>query len=311
MKKVETTNTEIVSDVIIKTFKRQNYLTELKKLQSQNEEWFYSTDVVTKRIRELNKEYDQDGTLAYEKMLKILKKRKYPKDVFEKIAEKLKTEIVVEFYKDEIIKKEKEEKIPTKNKHSKVKEALISLNIDEHLFSHLISEIDNFPEISKKLTSLSIEVQKYIVDIAGFTWFEYGNPNVEILKYALSLGQITLETINKNKRTNEIEMIAAKTGNFSDKNTFKNFSSNLRKIFIQNNPERIISEINEKNWDTKSITRYDLTDEEFKIYEKAIEEKQIELIKRDPTLIKNMKNPSQLVRNYAVNAFMRKYSRTI
>ena len=42
---------------------------------------------------------------------------------------------------------------------------------------------------------------------------------------------------------------------------------------------------------------------------KKEEEKQIELVKKDPREIYKIENPSTLVRNYAINAFRRKWER--
>lgn len=85
---------------------------------------------------------------------------------------------------------------------------------------------------------------------------------------------------------------------------------------IENNPERIITKITAENFNTKELTIYDLNKEELNAYNKEMEvrskkeeEKQIELVKKDPREIYKIKNPSTLVKNYAINAFRRKWER--
>ena len=85
---------------------------------------------------------------------------------------------------------------------------------------------------------------------------------------------------------------------------------------IENNPEKIITKITAENFNTKELTIYDLNKEELNTYNKGMEvrskkeeEKQIELVKKDPREIYKIKNPSTLVKNYAINAFRRKWER--
>ncbi len=85
---------------------------------------------------------------------------------------------------------------------------------------------------------------------------------------------------------------------------------------IENNPERIITKITAENFNTKELTIYDLNKKELEAYNKGMEvrskkeeEKQIELVKKDPREIYKIENPSTLVRNYAINAFRRKWER--
>lgn len=85
---------------------------------------------------------------------------------------------------------------------------------------------------------------------------------------------------------------------------------------IENNPEKIITKITAENFNTKELTIYDLNKEELNAYNKGMEvrskkeeEKQIELVKKDPREIYKIENPSTLVRNYAINAFRRKWER--
>lgn len=59
----------------------------------------------------------------------------------------------------------------------------------------------------------------------------------------------------------------------------------------------------------KKISKQSLKEEKAKEKAKKLEQKQIEMVKKDPHSIKNMKNPSQLVRNYAISSFRSKYER--
>ena len=45
------------------------------------------------------------------------------------------------------------------------------------------------------------------------------------------------------------------------------------------------------------------------IKDKNKEQEQIELVKKDPREIYNIKNPSQLVKNYAINAFRKQWEK--
>ena len=295
-------------DEITEVFKKENYIHQINRLKKSNGEWMYNQEIIGKKVKELNKEYDQDGTLVYNEYLRELKSKKYPKDVTEKIANELKKMFLVDFYEKE---EEKAENNNVSERFKIIQNALEQLSLPEDLFFNSIvdyedNEIKNF---SKKLSTLPIETQKLIVDIGEFAWLNLGNPNKEIVKYALSLGQTSLEYLSKNQRTKDVEMVAAQYGQILKGETIKKLSPKTREIFIKNHPEEIISEINKDNWDTKKLTIYDLNKKELKIYKKALEQKQIELVKKDPTIIRNLENPSSLVRNYAVLSFRKKWER--
>lgn len=74
---------------------------------------------------------------------------------------------------------------------------------------------------------------------------------------------------------------------------FNKFVENLNKKYPKNIENQIIEEFKHAFL--------------VKVYEK--EEKQIELVKKDPREIYKIENPSTLVRNYAINAFRRKWER--
>ena len=87
-------------------------------------------------------------------------------------------------------------------------------------------------------------------------------------------------------------------------------------VFIENNPDKIITEITTENFNTKDLTIYDLNKKELEAYKKGLEEQkkkqeqeQIKLVEKDPRKIYEIKNPSTLVKNYAINTFIRQWGK--
>ena len=281
----------------------------LEKLESH-----YTVDSIISDIQYLNKDYEKDGTYALEKVTEKVKARKYPKDVENQIIEEFKHAFLTEFYKKEEEKKEmKEDK--QRNKHLKQKQQIIQY-VDEHIFEWAYSDFEDkdLEAIGNQIASAPIEIQKLIVDFGEFRYFT--KPSDEIVEYALKTKEASLNWLKPEQRNKNIDLFAAKLGLIYDIKGIKGLSKEAKLAFIENNPERIITKITAENFNTKELTIYDLNKEELNAYNKGMEvrskkeeEKQIKLVKKDPREIYKIKNPSDKIRQLAINEFRRKWER--
>ncbi|MCR5506622.1 MAG: hypothetical protein K6F04_02100 [bacterium] len=281
----------------------------LEKLESN-----YMIDSIINDIQYLNKDYKKDGSYALEKVTEKVKARKYPKDVENQIIEEFKHAFLTEFYKKEEEKKKmKEDK--QRNKHLEQKQQIIQY-VDEHIFEWAYSDFENedLEAIGNQIASAPIEIQKLIVDFGEFRYFT--KPSDEIVIYALKTKETSLDWLKPEQRNKNIDLIAAELGLIYNIKGIKGLSKEAKLAFIENNPERIITKITAENFNTKELTIYDLNKKELEAYNKGMdtrnkkeEEKQIELVKKDPRAIYKIENPSTLVKNYAISAFRRQWER--
>lgn len=281
----------------------------LEKLESH-----YTIGSIISDIQYLNKDYKKDGTYALEKVTEKVKARKYPKDVENQIIEEFKHAFLTEFYKKEEEGKEKE-KDKQRNKDLEQKQQIIQY-VDEHIFEWTYSDFENkdLEVIGNQIASAPIEIQKLIVDFGEFRYFT--KTSDEIVEYALKTKKTSLDWLKPEQRNKNIDLIAAKLGLIYNIKEIKDLSKEAKLAFIENNPEKIITKITAENFNTKRLTIYDLNKEELNAYNKGMEvrskkeeEKQIELVKKDPREIYKIENPSTLVKNYAISAFRRKWER--
>lgn len=303
MKKISDKNYGLLEDVNDGWYKEKvNQV--LEKLESH-----YTIDSIISNIQYLNKDYKKDGTYALEKVTEKVKARKYPKDVENQIIKEFKHAFLTEFYK----KEKGEDK--QRNKHLEQKQQIIQY-VDEHIFEWAYSDFENkdLEAIGNQIASAPIEIQKLIVDFGEFRYFT--KTSDEIVEYALKTKKTSLDWLKPEQRNKNIDLIAAKLGLIYDIKGIKDLSKEAKLAFIENNPERIITKITAENFNTKELTIYDLNKEELNAYNKGMEvrskkeeEKQIELVKKDPREIYKIENPSTLVKNYAISAFRRKWER--
>ena len=199
--------------------------------------------------------------------------------------------------------------------HLEQKQQIIQY-VDEHIFEWAYSDFENkdLEAIGNQIASAPIEIQKLIVDFGGFRYFT--KTSDEIVEYALKTKKTSLNWLKLKQKNKNIDLIAAKLGLIYDIKEIKDLSKEAKLAFIENNPERIITKITAENFNTKELTIYDLNKEELNAYNKGMEvrskkeeEKQIELVKKDPREIYKIENPSTLVKNYAISAFRRKWER--
>lgn len=281
----------------------------LEKLESN-----YIIDSIINNIQYLNKDYKKDGSYALEKVTEKVKARKYPKDVENQIIEEFKHAFLTEFYKKEEEKK-KMKKDRQRNKHLEQKQQIIQY-VDEHIFEWAYSDFENkdLEAIGNQIASAPIEIQKLIVDFGEFRYFT--KPSDEIVIYALKTKETSLDWLKPEQRNKNIDLIAAKLGLIYNIKGIKGLSKEAKLAFIENNPERIITKITAENFNTKELTIYDLNKKELEAYNKGMdtrnkkeEEKQIELVKKDPRAIYKIENPSTLVKNYAISVFRRQWEK--
>ncbi len=286
------------------------YLEEVNTLKNQNGEWVGNMEYVAKQIQYLNEKYDQDGSDVFNEEVKILKKKKYPKDVEEKIINEFKKIFLSEFYEEKKSLKSIEEEEKLNEYRKKIEKIKPYLEGIEHILDWSYSDFTKkeLEVIGNTIASLPIYIQKELIEITNFNYFT--NPSTEILTYALEKGYTTLNWLTPKQRSKEIDMIAAKAGRISGIKDIKNLSKEAILAFIENNPERIITDIDYKNWNTKDLTIYDLNKKELEAYKRGLEnlqkrkeEKQIELIKKNPTEVFKMENPSDILLNYAETSF--------
>ncbi|MBR1544542.1 MAG: hypothetical protein IJ638_01200 [Alphaproteobacteria bacterium] len=299
-------------DAYMNSKDKEIYTKLVNGLKNKHGEWLFDIETLSHKIQQFNKQYNQDGTFIYEEELKKIKNSKYPKDVIEKLKEELQK---IFFSKPE--EKEKDKKNKKSSEYDeKLKKIKPYLKLSELIlqWAHSDFESKDLELIGDELSSLPLDIQKLIVDLGHFRYFTH--PSMEIIKYALETNNVRLNNLEPSQRTKEIDIIAAKTGNIYDIKEVKNLSKEARLAFIENNPERIITKINIRNWATRDLTIYDLTKEELKAYEHAMEvykgkqeQKQIDLVRKDYRNIEKIENPSSIVRNYAVQTFRRQWER--
>ena len=275
----------------------------LEKLESH-----YTIDSIISDIQYLNKDYEKDGTYALEKVTEKVKARKYPKDVENQIIEEFKHAFLTEFYKKEEEKKKKKED-KQRNKHLEQKQQIIQY-VDEHIFEWAYSDFEDkdLEAIGNQIASAPIEIQKLIVDFGEFRYFT--KTSDEIVEYALKTQETSLDWLKPEQRNKNIDLIAAKLGLIHDIKGIKGLSKEAKLAFIENNPEKIITKITAENFNTKELTIYDLNKEELNAYNKGMEvrnkkeeEKQIELVKKDPTKVLRLTPISNIVLNQAEASF--------
>ena len=308
MKKVSNKNYKPLIDAVIEGWYREKVDEILERFEKDN----ITLDYTIKNIQALNKEDNKDGSYAFNKIVEKVKAKKYPKDVEEQIIEEFKHAFLAEFY---VKKEEKEEKRKERqrNKFLKQREQLTRY-VDKHIFEWAYSDFEDedLKAIGNEIASAPIEIQKQLIDLGHFRYFT--KPSEEIITYALENGDILLDSI-KNRNKN-IDLIAAKLGAIAHIKEIKDLSEEAKLVFIENNPDEIITKITAENFNTKELTIYDLNKKELEAYNKGIEarnkkekEKQIELVKKDPREIYKIKNPSKAIRNYAIEAFTKQWER--
>lgn len=279
--------------------KKESYQSKIKELLSKTN---LNEETITKKVRELNSQYNQNGYLFYNKRLEELKKHNYPTEIFEKIKTKFQQMYLSEFY-------ENENNTPkeTTSQTNNIKDLLSETT--KNILYYSISDFDEkeLNEIDKEISSYPFETQKELVKNNLFNYFK--KPSKELIIYAIKNNYISLNTLSKNQRTEEIDILAATNGSIYNIKSFKDLSTKARLAYIKNNPQKIITQVDETNWNTLDLTIYDLNKKELEIYKNALEEYQINLVKENPNNIKDIKNPSTLVKNYAVSVFRQKYER--
>lgn len=279
--------------------KKESYQSKIKELLSKTN---LNEETITKKVRELNSQYNQNGYLFYNKRLEELKKHNYPTEIFEKIKTKFQQMYLSEFYENgNNTPKE------TTSQANNIKDLLSETT--KNILYYSISDFDEkeLNEIDKEISSYPFETQKELVKNNLFNYFK--KPSKELIIYAIKNNYISLNTLSKNQRTEEIDILAATNGSIYNIKSFKDLSTKARLAYIKNNPQKIITQVDETNWNTLDLTIYDLNKKELEIYKNALEEYQINLVKENPNNIKDIKNPSTLVKNYAVSVFRQKYER--
>ena len=279
--------------------KKESYQSKIKELLSKTN---LNEETITKKVRELNSQYNQNGYLFYNKRLEELKKHNYPTEIFEKIKTKFQQMYLSEFY-------ENENNTPkeTTSQTNNIKDLLSETT--KNILYYSISDFDEkeLNEIDKEISSYPFETQKELVKNNLFNYFK--KPSKELIIYAIKNNYISLNTLSKNQRTEEIDILAATNGSIYNIKSFKDLSTKAKLAYIKNNPQKIITQVDETNWNTLDLTIYDLNKKELEIYKNALEEYQINLVKENPNNIKDIKNPSTIVKNYAVSVFRQKYER--
>ena len=311
MKKVSNKNYKPLIDAVIEGWYREKVDKLLERFEKDN----ITLDYTIKNIQALNKESNKDGSYAFNKIVEKVKAKKYPKDVEEKIIEEFKHAFLAEFYEEKksLQAKEEEEKL---NEHrKKIEKIKPYLDGIEHILDWAYSDFtkEELETIGNTIASIPTDIQKELVEIVDFRYFT--NPSNEVVTYALEKGLVSLNWLTPKQRSKEIDMIAAKTGRIYDIKELK-LSKEVILTFIENNPEKIVTNIDAKNWNTKNLTIYDLNKKELESYKKGLEnlkkkqeEEQIELVKKDYRNIETIANPSQIIRNYAIASFRRKWER--
>ncbi len=271
-------------------------------------------EIITITIRNLNKEYNKDGSYPFNKLVEKVKAKKYPKDIEEKLIKEFQHAFLVEFYEKD--KEEEKKEIQNQNNEYQRKIKLIKKYVDEDVFRNTYSDWDDdgLDMINAQITSAPIKIQKLFVDLADFRYFK--NPSEEIIIYALETKKISLNWLKPEQRSKKIDLIAAQAGQIYKIKETKNLSKEAKLAFIENNPDKIITEITTENFNTKDLTIYDLNKKELEAYKKGLEgqkkkqeQEQIKLVEKDPRKIYEIKNPSSLVKNYAINTFIRQWEK--
>ena len=271
-------------------------------------------EIITITIRNLNKEYNKDGSYPFNKLVEKVKAKKYPKDIEEKLIKEFQHAFLVEFYEKD--KEEEKKEIQNQNNEYQRKIKLIKKYVDEDVFRNTYSDWDDdgLDMINAQITSAPIKIQKLFVDLADFRYFK--NPSEEIIIYALETKNISLNWLKPEQRSKKIDLIAAQAGQIYKIKETKNLSKEAKLAFIENNPDKIITEITTENFNTKDLTIYDLNKKELEAYKKGLEgqkkkqeQEQMKLVEKDPRKIYEIKNPSDLVKNYAINTFIRQWGK--
>ncbi len=126
-------------------------------------------------------------------------------------------------------------------------------------------------------------------------------PSKKLLKIAL------LHCDKKNEKAKDVfkditlpedlQIFGIQNDKFENINDIKDITPNARLLFIYMHPELIDLKIEELN------------DKELKIYNKRMEEYNINLVKKDYKNIEKISNPSTTVRNIAISEFRKKWER--
>ena len=301
---------ELLKEKLREDLYREKIEKALKNLEGDNNLF----EIITIQVRNINKEYNKDGSYPFNKLVEKVKAKKYPKDVEEKLIKEFQHAFLVEFYEKD--KEEKEKETQNKNNEYQRKIKLIKKYVDEDVFKNTYSDWDDngLDMINAQITSAPIKIQKLFVDLVDFRYFK--NPSEEIIIYALETKKISLNWLEPEQRNKNIDLIAAQTGRIYGIKEIKNISKEAKLAFIENNPDKIITEITTENFNTKDLTIYDLNKKELEAYKKGLEgqkkrqeQEQIKLVEKDPRKIYEIKNPSTLVRNYAILSFRKKWER--
>ena len=292
----------------IRASDKENYKICINELKGNDGKWTisYSYNGLIEQLKSIMEQTKQDGQDIYEQFAYELNETNYPTEIKEKLLAEIKNDL---FSKPSENKKEHKNEKKVKE-IEEIEKALVSLELPSYLFANGLYDYGNQKEIKKKLSSLPFNMQKKIIKNYGDTLEFFDNPSKELCLYTIKNYGASIWSIPEEYRNNDLDIqlaIIEKTSDFSKK---IKLLPQARITFIKKYPTKIITEITKENYNqTDTLTIYDLSKEELKIYQQSLEEYFVNKVKNDPTAIKEIKNPSQLVRETALQAFKEQYIR--
>lgn len=265
----------------------------------------YRYDILIKELKRIMESYHKDGQDIYEQFVAEINETNYPTEIKEKLLADIKNDL---FSKPS--ENKEENKKENKKEIKEIENLLTSLNLPKYLFNYGLYDCVNPKEAIEKLSSLPLDMQKKIVRNYGNVLEFFENPSKELCLYALKNKKARIWSIPEKYRNNDLDIqlaIIEKTSDYSKK---IKLLPQARIEYIKKYPEEIITEITKFNYNQEEkLTIYDLNKEELEIYQQSIEKYFVNKVKNDPTTIKEIKNPSAVIKETALKAFKEQYTR--
>ncbi|MBD5398599.1 hypothetical protein HDR60_03785 [bacterium] len=301
-------------DAYVKMLDEKAYKEEIEALKDKNGhlhfrygKWkpFHRYDILIKELKRIMERYHKDGQDIYEQFVAEINETNYPTEIKEKLLADIKNDL---FSKPS--ENKEENKKENKKEIKEIENLLTSLHLPKYLFNYGLYDCVNPKEAIKKLSPLSLDMQKKIVRNYGNVLEFFENPSKELCLYTIKEKDSHICRIPE-KYQNDLDIqlaIIEKTSYFPVKKI--KLLPQARIEYIKKYPEEIIREITKFNYNQEErLTIYDLNKEELEIYQQSIEKYFVNKVKNDPIYIKEIKNPSAVIKETALKAFKEQYTR--
>ncbi|MGN0929832.1 MAG: hypothetical protein ACI4N3_04290 [Alphaproteobacteria bacterium] len=300
MKEVKKIDYASAIQAYIKELDRKNCEDVLEYLKDANGKWdtLFSYNSLIEQLKDII-EYGYYEKEIYEQFVSEMNETNYPAEIKQKILAEIKKDLFSQTPKNKESNKKQENEI------KEIQKSLESLGLHKNIFYLGASDYEK-----EKLSTLPLNIQKKIIKNYSNALDYFTNPSKELYLYAIKEKNLYISEIPEKYRNDFDIQLAIIDKNPNTPVKEMGLLPKVRIEYIKKYPEKIITEITKENFNQKDkFTIYDLSHEELEVYKKALGEYTINKVKENPTYIKEIKNPSKIVKETALRAFEKQYTR--